>query len=564
LYAGNRRFLRCFVFSPEFLKAVFIVLLTNKMENLMKCLKLYFCLIFALLMGLPVIGGPTIIRDSRITDTALTPVLGRGYSIGTNTFQSTCMDNVVITEPSYDLSYTFNSIEASSETTSTSTGATSSSANVTTTNSGSSSSSSTSGGWLSTKTKRTSSSQYKNQLNQIYKRAGTSKVTASGTSYSHIIEVNINLITYYASVDEAQTKIGTSAARLLTNRDIPGFFSSCGPYYVRSIGREAVMLSFFEYSSTSTERDMAFENSIENQIKGFRASSGQSTYNRGSTSEKAESSTRTDFDYQYAAKSSYEFNQKASEKNLTITTFAFGIGKREDAKIISYDIDSFKAAIQEAFISMQNPQTGKVVSMEVVPWVENTQFQNLIRLDESEDEYEPVLNAAGEQEMDEDGNPMQRLKPKQLLYEKKMYLNENAEFIIEIDRVDRNIMNMYYKARLCRKNIDMNWKKDGAFREEYLEARVQNKRFLERSIPLTELDSIVSQDRVDQIYQTHKTFMYGAEGDGGASICMKNILKLGIFKISYRDIAECQPIIQNMGEIQNDGIEYYCMPELMP
>ena len=50
------------------------------------------------------------------------------------------------------------------------------------------------------------------------------------------------------------------------------------------------------------------------------------------------------------------------------------------------------------------------------------------------------------------------------------------QFIIEIDRVDRNLMNMYYKARLCRRNIDMNWKRGNQIKEEYEGALIQNKR----------------------------------------------------------------------------------------
>ncbi|MBU3916185.1 hypothetical protein KKA14_11685, partial [bacterium] len=326
--------------------------------------------------------------------------------------------------------------------------------------------------------------------------------------------------------------------------------------------REATLMSFFEYSTMTSERDVAFESSIENQIKGFRSNANQNSYSTSGYDTKNESTTQTDFNDQYKAQSSNEFNQKAEEKSLTITTFAFGIGKRKDAKIISYDIDTYKKAIQEAFISMQNTQTGKVVSMEVVPWVENTQFQNLIKLEQEEDKYEPVLNAAGEPVLDADGNPTKKLSPTLMLYEKKMLLNENAEFIIEIDRVDRNIMNMYYKARLCKKNIDVNWKSGQNIREEYANARVQNKRFLDRTIPLTELVDAVKQDRVEEIYTTHKTFMYGVEGKTGASVCMKKVMEKGIFKVSYRDITECQPIIQNMGEIQDEMIEYYCMPEL--
>ena len=59
------------------------------------------------MLGSGLYAGPTIVRDSRAQDTGTTPVLGRGYSISTNTFQSACLAEVVITEPSYDFQYRF-------------------------------------------------------------------------------------------------------------------------------------------------------------------------------------------------------------------------------------------------------------------------------------------------------------------------------------------------------------------------------------------------------------------------------------------------------------------------
>ncbi|MBT4527387.1 MAG: hypothetical protein HOC24_12615 [Deltaproteobacteria bacterium] len=507
-------------------------------------------------------AGPTIIRDGRITDTAMTPVLGRGYSVGTNTFQSTCMQDVITTEPSYDLVYTFESMKSKSSTDSTRARQTSNTSEVGRTTSSNNSSSYR--GWG---IKKSSSSQYRTAYKRKVARSGSSRVTEKGTSYKHIIEVNVNLISYYASVDEAQSILSQSASNLLQSRDIIGFFSSCGPYYVRSIGREATFLSFFEYETTTTERDTAFESTLESQIKGFRSVARQSSRGSnwfGRSRSNSNSTDRTDFSYSASDKSQSTFNSKAENKNLTITSYAFGLGISEDAQVLSFDIGSFKRAIGDAFKSMQNARTGKVINMEVVPWVENTQFQNLIELEQEADEYEPVLDAAGQPVLDAEGNPTQRLKPAVMLYEKKMLLNENAEFIIEIDRVDRNIMNMYYKAKLCRRNIEANWKRGRELKEEYVGALIQNKRYLDKTIPIETLDEVVSNENVNAIYDTHKTFMYGTDKKkaGGASVCMNEIMKKGIFKVSYRAIESCQPVIQNMGEIQNEVIENYCMPEL--
>ncbi len=62
----------------------------------MKVIRTILKIAIILLFASELSAGPTIIRDNRITDLAATPTLGRGYSIGTNTFQSTCMEEVVL------------------------------------------------------------------------------------------------------------------------------------------------------------------------------------------------------------------------------------------------------------------------------------------------------------------------------------------------------------------------------------------------------------------------------------------------------------------------------------
>ena len=52
-------------------------------------------------------ANPYVISDSRVRNLDVTPVLGRGYSIMTNSFQSTCLEVNDITIPSfnYDCKY---------------------------------------------------------------------------------------------------------------------------------------------------------------------------------------------------------------------------------------------------------------------------------------------------------------------------------------------------------------------------------------------------------------------------------------------------------------------------
>ncbi len=509
-----------------------------------------------LIISLGLLAGPTIIRDNRITDTATTPLLGRGYSVGTNTFQSSCMKKVVVTEPSYDFTYTFDSLERSGKRATTREGDVERKV-------GEKTKTRIKRAWKWSWGQWSGSGEYREIVKKTTSKIGKETVINNVKWYSHIILANIDLYSYYASVDEANSELSDSAVELLRNQDAPGFFNSCGPYYVRSIGRKATFKSIFEYKTRTRERDVEFEGKLETQIKGFQSYvtsykyRGREYYTRGQAP-RLTSSEKKSLELQE------KFSEEASSKHLTITTMAFGLGKDKKATLISYDIDTFKNAIKDAFKSMQNPRTGKVSSIEVIPWVENTQFQTLIGIEKSEDEYEILKDEKGNVIKDALGNPRKKLKPKLTLYEKKHFLTTNAEFLMEIERVDRNLMNMYYKAKLCRKNIDMQWKSKGKLKKEYKNSMVQNNRDPDETMTLRDLDKKLTPETIKGIYDLERKFMYGTDPNkqGGASLCIRRMMEEGIFKKSHRDIAECQDIIEKMGEVQDEVIEYYCLPIL--
>jgi hypothetical protein len=509
-----------------------------------------------LIISLGLFAGPTIIRDNRITDTATTPLLGRGYSVGTNTFQSSCMKKVVITEPSYDFTYTFDSLERSGKRTTSKEGDVDRKV-------GEKTETKKRSAWKWNWGQWSGSGEYRDIVKTTMSKVGKETVINNVKWYSHIILANIDLYSYYASVDEANSVLSDSAVELLRNQDAPGFFNSCGPYYVRSIGRKATFKSIFEYKTRERKRDVEFEGKLETQIKSFQSYAVSYKY-RGRQYYRSEGGPRLTKSEEKSAELMEKFSEEASSKRLTITTMAFGLGKDKKATLISYDIDTFKNAIADAFKSMQNPRTGKVSSIEVIPWVENTQFQTLIGIEKSEDEYEELKDDKGNVIKDALGNPRKKLKPKLTLYEKKHFLSTNAEFLMEIERVDRNLMNMYYKAKLCRKNIDMKWKSKGKLKKEYAASLVQNNREPDETMSLSDLDKKLTPETIKGIYDLERAFMYGSgeQKKGGASACIRKMMEEGIFKKSHRDIAECQNVIEKMGEVQDEVIEYYCLPML--
>ncbi|HPS86618.1 MAG TPA: hypothetical protein PLY36_07725 [Spirochaetota bacterium] len=452
--------------------------------------------IFLLVFVIPitVFAGPTIIRDNRIHDLAMTPVLGRGYSIATNSFQSSCMKDIKMTEPSYDFDYTFDSIETDS----------------------SSTTSNTFGlgvdlGHLA----------FQGKLNTKY-------TSVNGTTlYYHHIKVEINMHTYYASVDESASALSDAAKTLLLNRDIPGFFQGCGSYYVRSLGRDAKFVSIFTYMDESQTKDTSFELQLELAIKGFGGGILKSI-------------AGVDESAGLESQITNSFTSMSRKKKLTITTKAWGLGKNKNATLIAYDLDSYKAAIKDAFISMQDPMTGRVSTMEVVPWVENAEFQNLIRLEDD------VNQAGGE---------------KLLLFEKKNNLNINAEFLSQIDRTNRNMMDIYYKAMICRQTIDSRWKRDNKFLPEVSGALVQNNKN-ENTITLEDLYNQLSDDKLNALLTAENEFLYGLDGKNGARECMNQMMREGIHKKSWKEIDACKRMGKNLITNVNEIIDDYCMPKL--
>jgi len=463
-------------------------------------LKLLF-IILAIVNAFSVIAGPVVIEDNRVADLAATPVLGRGYTISTNTYQSTCLTDVKITEPSYDFTYFFKSIEMEGE--------------------------GTLDDVLNT---RSLTENFRNELiKRFAKNENTEAAAGERRYYYHNIFVEINLHSYYASLDESSTKMGNSASKLISNGDLPGFFSSCGSYYVRSIGRRSRFISVFTYKTEDQKPDTAFENNLENQIKGF----GQSLKENVAALKDAALSS-VDF-------AKRDFVKECSRRELTITTAAFGMGKNENATLISYDIDTFRNSIADAFLAMQNPGTGKVSTIEVVPWVENTDFQALTKLDTYTE--------------GENGKEL-------LMYEKKQILSSNAEFLAEIERFDRSLLNRYYKAMLCRKHIDINYKNNKILKNEYQGRMVLNNNG-NGTLLLNDLDNLLTEDKIDKLFEKEQSFMYGkGDGESGASLCMKNIMEKGIFRIRYKDIPSCTPIIRNMVNEEEEKIENYCLPVL--
>jgi hypothetical protein len=478
----------------------------------------------------PANAGPTVIRDDQLRDLAVTPVLGRGYSIATNTFSSICLTDIVKTKPSYNFDYLFQQIEADGSTKSDS--STAVSANF------------SGGGW------------------GIHVDAsGSARVDSSTkeTYYNHNMLVTIVIDVYYNSVDESKSALAPAALQLLSNGDVPGFFDACGMYYTRSIGRKAKFDSLFTYSQTTQERDSSFEAELQAQIRGWGQSGG------------------------FSVKSSNSFQETASKKQLTIKSAGFGLGKNESASLIAYDLDTFRNAVKSAFTAMQADDVGMVTSIEVAPWVENSEFQKTLKLEPADVKI-----------TDENGVVTTK---RMLPYAQKRVLNQNSEFLSELDRAARGKLNVFYKAKQCRATIDFDYMKQddkgvfASFRDApgggtWGDRTAMSHRVIlneqPQTLPLSDISKAVTLGNINLMFKEYDAFMYGGTDPAwgskpiadltstnfpsdlfpGAAACVADLIDAGITKLSYRNVKSCQRVEERFAVVAGRIADDYCLPTL--
>ncbi len=454
---------------------------------------LLFCLL--LFSSFNINAASRVIQDNRLDSLGITPSLGRGYSISTNTYQSQCISTVRTTLPSYDLTYSFKEIDVD---------------------------------W---KTSFKTSSRVDVSFSHLFISGNVSFTTeqeGSDTYHYHHMFVEVGVNSYYYSMDEANSLMSSSARDLLTKGDVVGFFSSCGPYYIRSIGRHSKFLAILRYKTTSQTRDYKFERKVKAHLKGLF----------GSSSGNVSSDTTS------------EFHQEISTKQLSIVVWAQGLGKNELADIIPTDIDSFKSSVKQAIRTMQDPDSGRVTSIEVVPWVENTEFQNLVEPESKKDK---------------------------LNIKKKLTILANSELVAELSRIDRDLLDQYQKASLCRNTLKENFSdvtaidsdshiydKEKVFFRDLTRPSLQT-----AEINLKKFEEILSADNVSAYLIANNKFNYGTDNvpddsvelTTGAVHCINQIHDGGIDKVHFSNFKACN-LARGKNVPQSIFLDKYCLPSL--
>ncbi len=423
-------------------------------------------------------AGPRVIKDNRFKERGMTPVVGRGYSMATNTLQSTCFSKIKLTRPSYDFQYQFIDIDET---------------------------------W---KEKFSSRNELSGSLKHLFISNNFTNTTikeGEKTFYHHHIFVSLDLDSYYHSLDEGKTGLSGDAIQLLRNKDVVSFFNSCGPFYIRSIGRNSKFFAMLTYKTESTKRDERFDSKLKAHLRSLF----KSKTNNNDTSS--------------------DFQKETYKKRLQISVWGYGLGKDHQADLLPTDIDSFKRIVKNSILAMQDSDVGMISSVEVVPWMENPEFQNELRLESTTDKIQ---------------------------FERKRNLEANSELIAEIDRIDSAFMNTYYKGLNCIRSLkekfplgtnEYEFDPEKTFILDLAEP--SNKK---KEIKLSTLLETVNDQNIEKIYEENQNFLFG---DKKAVACVKELQKKGIDTTHYREVETCKRVRSQMVPIK-PIFDHYCLPEL--
>jgi hypothetical protein len=272
------------------------------------------------------VAGPSVIRDERLADLAVTPALGRGYAPATNEMYSVCFEQVVTTKASFDFDYSLEELESEDST---------------------------------TYTRRTS---FRATEVAEFLRANTRQRTlGSGESrrYVHYLLATLTVDSYYSSVDEGKAKLADSALALLRAGDALGFFAACGTHYVRSISRRSYFLTLFSYTTASRKRDAQFEGQLDRAIHSidFRGGSARA-------------------DQTEAAR----LDRGSRERDLKIVSRSIGLEAQKSVDLIPTDLSSYKESVRQAFKASQDEHAGRITSIELSSWLANPTVVDALQL----------------------------------------------------------------------------------------------------------------------------------------------------------------------------------------
>ncbi len=451
-------------------------------------------------------GAPKVIEDNRIENLNGFPTIGRGYSIYSNRLQSMCFEKIVKTRPTFDLDYELTVINDEFF------------RNI----------------HVSGKDRLS-----KANLTQFLKKYYSEKETSGNRTHNlQNLLVNLEIKSYYYALDETSSRLSRSVRQLLERKQYVAFFNSCGHHYVRAVGSFSTYVALLQYRlSDEKERDTEFKKNLE---KGL-------------------------FNFQGKEKPGKKFTDDAQYRGLRVYIKGVGLSKGNMVNLIPVDIEQFRQTIQDAVKLMQDPNSGVISSIEIVPWIENPELVTFIGKDMKEGERQFV---------------------------RQQKLESNTGVIKEINRISTQQVEQFYKASMCRKHLYENYV-DRESRQKYaswLGLKTEEKKFTtltelieqkvikfdmnetkfynqsnenneELYISIDEFIRFFAKNPPHGILRKNREFLYGTGSkDPGALDCIDKIYTTGLDKADYRRIPSCVKAM-NYNRLGTNFLDQYCMPK---
>lgn len=506
--------------------------------------KLYsVIIILALTNGL--FSAPRLINDNRVEELNGFPTLGRGYAINSNHLQSMCFKSVVTSKPTFDLNYDIEEVTDD----------------------------------YLTKLLVSGRDRIQNsRLNKFIKDNYATEEKSDNRSYvlkNLIVKADINQ--YYYSMDETQSALSDSVKELLKKKQYITFFNSCGHFYVRSVGTFSTYYALLQYRLTG-ERDEEFRNDLEKGLFNFyeetEVSSKPAVKTGGDKEERAEakSGTASGSSGKTGSKEYSKLTEDAKARGLRVYVQGIGLSKGDPVNLIPVNIRQFRTTIQEAVKLMQDPDSGLVNAIEVVPWMENPEFGRILASDIKEGGAEQFI--------------------------RQQKIEENTGVITELYRKSNSQVELYNLSSMCRKVILDHYsdksegslyrslfgqgiktpekKKEFTLLDESIIKQLIDKRIRrydgnrtifynlsnendrEGYISLNDFIKYFYGNPPERFLEINRYYLYGDHNDGALDCINRLYDKLDT--MSYRDIPSCMKAMKDV-ELNSTFLNQYCLPK---
>jgi len=470
----------------------------------------HFATLILCIVSLSSKSETTVISGDFLNDLRRTPVVGGGFSLTTEDYKSVCFEKIEVSPPSYDLYYEFQSIETN---------------------------------WREQfyRQRKPDSTQARLTywfLDQFIGGELSQKSVEKGHSLR--ILARIQLKSYYAALNESQTQLSEPARALLKNQDITGFFDACGTYYIRTMSRYSTIYALFTLTDKKSTLKK-FQYHLERLFQGISMPASDPRL------VKFKSESETYFE----------------NKSLYIRLAGFGLGKEHIVSLAPTDLDSFKKILQNSTQAMAGIHTGRVESIEIIPWMDNLNFHYSLQ---------PVL----EKQRQTTENPLaSKEQAKQYRFWRKWVIAENSEFIAQLKNHYRELQEQYFIALNCQAKLNRHIARaqslnDQTFSWEQIKFRNHRaKQTIRASLLSQQLTQLtgqespwISKEPANQkskkssitLYQKWQQFTQRADE------CLA-ALEPEITTTSYRQISYCAHRINELVQILPQTLFDYCPPE---